>query len=71
MALWFIPVHLCVLDMRPHFPLANTMLWPGVPQRVQIVTGLGRFMRLEYTSTFLDQLRSEFSNLVVYQFDFD
>lgn len=22
------------------------MLWPGVPQRVQIVTGLGRFMRL-------------------------
>jgi hypothetical protein len=45
-ALWFIPVHLCVLDMRPHFPLANMMLWPGVPQRVQIVTGLGRFMQL-------------------------
>jgi hypothetical protein len=27
--------------------LAKIMLWPGAPQRVQIVTGLGRFMRLD------------------------
>jgi hypothetical protein len=29
--------------------LAKIMLWPAVPQRVQIVTGLGRFMRLDST----------------------
>jgi len=31
--------------MRPHFPLAKAMLWPGAPQSVQTVTGLGSFMR--------------------------
>jgi hypothetical protein len=31
----------------PAFPMAKIMLWPGAPQRVLIVTGLGRFMRLD------------------------
>ena len=48
-----------VLDMRPHFPLAKIMLWPAVPQRVQIVTGLGRFMRLDSTFYHLNRFVGE------------
>ena len=46
MALWFVPLHLFPLTMRPQFPLVSCMLNPGPPQFVQDVTGLGRFMRL-------------------------
>jgi hypothetical protein len=45
--------------MRPHFPLAKIMLWPAVPQRVQIVTGLGRFMRLDSTFYHLNRFVGE------------
>ena len=39
--------------MRPHFPLAKAMLWPGAPQSVQTVTGFGSFMRWYGHSTTL------------------
>ena len=44
MALWFVPLHLFQLTMRPHLPLARAMLYPAAPHFVQEVTGLGRFI---------------------------
>jgi hypothetical protein len=44
-ALWFVPLHVFLLNTRPHFRLARPMLYPGVPQSVQDVTGLGRFIK--------------------------
>jgi hypothetical protein len=43
----------------PAFSLAKIMLWPAVPQRVQIVTGLGRFMRLDSTFYHLNRFVGE------------
>jgi hypothetical protein len=34
--------------MRSHFPLASCAEEPGAPHSLQIVTGLGRFMRLVF-----------------------
>ena len=46
MALWFVPLQRFRPIMRPHFPLAKPMWYPGAKQLVQIVTGLLSFIRL-------------------------
>jgi hypothetical protein len=45
MALLFVPLHVFFLNTRPHFRLARRILYPGVLQSVQDVTGLGRFIK--------------------------
>ena len=43
MALWLVPLHLFPLTLRPQYPVDSFMSYPGAPQSVQTVTGLGRF----------------------------